>query len=298
MAIEHRSGFVAVSGRPNVGKSTLLNAILAQEILPVSSKPQTTRARQLAILTTSEAQAIFVDTPGIHRPRNRLGRYMNGVAVNALDDADVVLCVFEIHRQPNSGDRRVAEAVLRHAADTPCIAALNKMDLVRPEQLQSNWDAYQELLPESYAVGVSATRGDNLEELTRELIGRLPEGPQYYSESEITDAYERDLAADLVRSAALSLLREEVPHSLAVLVDEYAERGDHGAYISATIYVERDSQKGIVIGKNGAMLREIGTRGRESIEKMSSRKVYLDLRVKVWPGWRDDKQALRQLGYG
>ena len=295
---EHRSGFVAVSGRPNVGKSTLLNSILTQAILPVSPKPQTTRVRQLAILTTSTAQAIFVDTPGIHRPRNRLGKYMNNVASNALEDADVILCVFDVHQAPRAGDRLVAEALLQRAPSTPTLAALNKIDLARPEHLQANWDAYTALLPAAHPVGVSATRLDNLDLLTREILDRLPAGPQYYSDSEVTDAQERDIAADLIRSAALALLRDEVPHSLAVQVDEYAERGERGAYISATIYVERDSQKGIVIGKGGRMLREIGTQGRKSIEKMSGRKVYLDLRVKVWPGWRDDKRALRQLGYG
>ena len=278
---EHRSGFVAVSGRPNVGKSTLLNAILAQFVLPVSPKPQTTRVRQLAILTTSTAQAIFVDTPGIHRPRNRLGQYMNNVASNALEDADVVLCVFDVHQAPRAADRLVAHAVLQRAPETPIIAALNKMDLVRPERLQSNWDSYLAMLPDAEPVGVSATRGDNLDLLTREIVGRLPVGPQYYS-----------------GSAALTLLREEIPHSLAVQIEEYTERGERGAYIAATIFVERDSQKGIVIGKRGSMLREIGKLGRESIEQMSGRKVYLDLRIKVWPGWRDDPNALRQLGYG
>jgi len=295
---EHRSGFVAVSGRPNVGKSTLLNAILSQFILPVSPKPQTTRVRQLAILTTSTAQAIFVDTPGIHRPRNRLGNYMNNVASNALEDADLILCVFDVHQAPRAGDRLVAQAVLQRAPETPILAALNKMDLVRPERLQSNWDSFLALLPDAEPVGVSATRGDNLDLLIREIVERLPVGPQYYSDSEITDAYERDIAADLIRSAALGLLREEIPHSLAVRVEEYTERGDRGAYIAATIFVERDSQKGIVIGKRGSMLREIGKLGRESIEQMSGRKVYLDLRIKVWPGWRDDPEALKQLGYG
>lgn len=295
---EHRSGFVAVSGRPNVGKSTLLNAMLSQFILPVSPKPQTTRVRQLAILTTATAQAVFVDTPGIHRPRNQLGRYMNNVASNALEDADVILCVFDVHQAPRAGDRLVAEAVLRRAPETPIVAALNKMDLVRPERLQSNWDSFQAMLPDAEPVGVSATRGDNLDLLTREIVGRLPVGPKYYSDSEITDAYERDIAADLIRSAALALLREEIPHSLAVQVEEYTERGERGAYIAATIFVERKSQKGIVIGKGGSMLREIGKLGRESIEQMSGRKVYLDLRIKVWPGWRDDPKALKQLGYG
>ena len=295
---EHRSGFVAVSGRPNVGKSTLLNAILAQDVLPVSPKPQTTRVRQLAILTTPVAQVVFVDTPGIHQPRHRLGKYMNSVASNALNDAEVILCVFDVHLLPKTGDRLVAEAILERAGDTATIAAMNKMDLVRPEQLQNHWDAYLALLPDALPIGVSATRGDNLDLLIREVVDRLPNGPQYYSDAEITDAYERDIAADLIRSAALELLRDEIPHSLAVQVDEFKERREHGAYISATLYVERDSQKGIVIGKRGSMLREIGKLGRESIEQMSGRKVYLDLRVKVWPGWRDDETALRRLGYG
>ena len=298
MGSEHRSGFVAVSGRPNVGKSTLLNAILAQDILPVSPKPQTTRVRQLAILTTPVAQAVFVDTPGIHRSRNQLGKYMNSVASNALDDADVILCVFDIHLTPKEGDRMVAETILKRAGDTAIVAAMNKMDLIRPEQLQSRWDAYMVLLPDSFSVGVSATRGDNLELLTQEVVERLPIGPRYYSEEEVTDAYERDIAADLIRSAALQLLRDEIPHSIAVQIDEYKERGERGAYIAAMLFVERDSQKGIVIGKRGSMLREIGKMGRESIEQMSGRKVYLDLRVKVWPHWRDDATALRRLGYG
>ena len=192
----------------------------------------------------------------------------------------------------------VAETIVQRACNTAIIAAMNKMDLIRPEQLQSHWDAYMALLPESLAVGVSATRGDNLELLTHEVLDRLPIGPKYYSEAEVTDAYERDIAADLIRSAALELLRDEIPHSLAVQIDEYKERGDRGAYIAAMLYVERDSQKGIVIGKRGSMLREIGKLGRKSIEQMSGRKVYLDLRVKVWPHWRDDATALRQLGYG
>jgi GTP-binding protein Era len=223
---------------------------------------------------------------------------MNSVASNALDDADVILCVFDVHSMPKSGDRMVAETILRRAGDTAAIAAMNKMDLIRPDQLQAHWDAYLALLPHAIAIGTSATRGDNLDLLTQEVVDRLPNGPQYYSESEVTDAYERDIAADLIRSAALELLRDEVPHSLAVQIEEYKERGTRGAYIAAILYVERNSQKGIVIGKRGSMLGDIGKRGRESIEQMSGRKVYLDLRVKVWPHWRDDATALGQLGYG
>ena len=291
----HRSGFIALAGRPNVGKSTLVNALLKESILPVSRKPQTTRKQQLGILTTPQAQAVFVDTPGIHEPHHRLGELMNKAAQAALLDADLVLCVFDLHFQPGRDDQRVASAV--QASQKRCLAALNKIDLTSPENLQSNWEAYEHLLPSAKPIGVSATRGDNLELLLAEILESLPPGPRYFPETEVTDTYERDLAADLIRAAALELLRQEVPHSVAVVVDEYRERKERGAFIAATLYVERQSQKGIVIGKGGQMLREIGKLARKGIEAMSGRSVYLELRVKVLPGWRNDEQALRRLGY-
>jgi len=292
----HRSGFIALAGRPNVGKSTLVNALLKESILPVSPKPQTTRKRQLGILTTQQAQAVFVDTPGIHAPHHRLGELMNETAQEALLDADLVLCVFDLHVPPGRDDQRVASAV--ETSEKPSLAALNKIDLTSPADLQSNWEAYERLLPFAKAIGVSATRGDNLELLLAQVFESLPPGPRYYPEAEVTDAYERDLAADLIRSAALELLRQEVPHSVAVVIDEYRERNERVAFIAATLYVERDSQKGIVIGKGGQMLREIGKLARRGIEAMSGRRVYLRLQVKVLPGWRNDEQALQRLGYG
>lgn len=297
MSEPHRSGFVAMAGRPNVGKSSLLNALAGQPLWPVSSKPQTTRERQLAIVTLPHAQVIFVDTPGIHEPHHKLGEFMNGAAEAALLDAEAVLLVFDLHLPPNEEDRLVAEAVAELAPGKPTLAALNKIDLVEADVLQEQWDDYAALAPRAELFGTSATSGDQLDQLLEALVSLLPEGPQYYPPDELTDRYERDIAADLIRSAAMELLRHEVPHSIAIRIDEYKERNERGAYIAATIFVERASQKGIVIGKGGAMLREIGTRARQRIEEMSGRKVYLELRVKELPGWRNDPKALRRLGY-
>jgi GTP-binding protein Era len=291
---KHRSGYVALAGKPNVGKSTLLNSLLQQGLMPVSPKPQTTRRRQVGILTLEQAQVVFLDTPGIHTPRHKLGQLMLDEAVTALEEADLALAVFDLHAEPDEGDALVAEQV---AAREGKLAALNKAYLVGPDALQRQWDAYQALLPGVDLLLVSALRGDNLTELVERIVDRLPFGPRYYPEGEVTDAFERDIAADMIRAAGMQLLRQEVPHSLAVQVDEYQERGETGAFIGATVFVERESQKGIVIGKGGHMLRDIGKLARQQIEAMSGRKVYLELKVKVLPGWRDDERALQRLGY-
>jgi len=290
----HRSGYVALAGKPNVGKSTLLNRLLQQGVMAVSSKPQTTRRRQIGILTLPQAQVVFLDTPGIHAPRHRLGKLMLDEAITALAEADLALAVFDVHAEPDAVDAQVVQAL---GMNTPNLVALNKIDLADPASLQEHWDAYQALLPEAEMLAVSALRGDNLAELVERIVSRLPVGPRYYSEGEVTDAFERDIAADLIRAAGMQLLRQEVPHTLAVHVDDYQERGDSGAFIGATLFVERESQKGIVIGKGGHMLRDIGTLARRQIEAMSGRKVYLELKVKVLPGWRDDERALHRLGY-
>ena len=290
----HRSGYVALAGKPNVGKSTLLNSLLQQGVMAVSSKPQTTRRRQIGILTLPQAQVVFLDTPGIHAPRHELGKLMLDEAITALGEADLALVVFDVHARPEAVDTQVAQAL---AGNTRPLVALNKIDLADPASLQEHWDAYQALLPESEMLTVSALRGDNLAELVGRIVNRLPVGPRYYSEGEVTDSFERDIAADLIRAAGMQLLRQEVPHALAVHVDEYQERGESGAFIGATVFVERESQKGIVIGKGGRMLRDIGTLARKQIEAMSGRKVYLELKVKVLPGWRDDERALHRLGY-
>lgn len=294
---KHRSGFVALAGRPNVGKSSLLTALVGEPLWAASAKPQTTQNRQLAILTSEQAQLIFIDTPGLHRPHHQLGEFMNEVATAALADCDLILALFDLHLPPAEGDLIVAARLSEQVPGKPLLVALNKIDLVEPDQLQAQWEAYQALCPGAEMVGVSATRGDNLDLLRETLVGMLPEGPRYYPPEELTDRYERDIAADLIRAAAMELLRKELPYSIAVRIDQYQERESRGAYIAATLFVERNSQKGIVIGKGGRMLREIGTRARQRIERMSGRKVYLELRVKELPGWRNDPEALRRLGY-
>jgi GTP-binding protein Era len=293
----HRSGYVAVLGRPNVGKSTLINRYLGQNVAPVSPRAQTTIRRQLGILTLPDAQLIFVDTPGIHKPQHKLGERMNITAQDALADADVLLVIFDLGQRPTQDDKRVIQYILENQSQAPILCALNKLDTVEAQDLEARIEAFEDLLPEAEKISISATRGDNCEALLKRLIEMLPEGPRYYPEDEITDAYERDIAADMIRAACLQLLREEVPYCIAIRIDEFKERNDHGAYIRATLMVERQSQKGIVIGRNGSMLREIGTLARKEIEAMSGRKVYLDLKVSVLPRWRNDEKALKRFGY-
>jgi GTP-binding protein Era len=294
----HRSGFVALAGKPNVGKSTLINAFLGQRVTAVSPRPQTTRRRQLGILSLPSAQVIFIDTPGIHKPLHKLGEQMNAKALEVLDDPDVLLVLFSLSHPPDADDERVAERVCALDQKPHTIVVLNKVDLVSPVELLERSQAYEALIPFAESLTISATRGENVERLLQLVLESLPIGPRYYPDDEITDAYERDIAADLIRAAALQLLREEVPHCIAVRIDEYKERNDVGAYIAATLFVERESQKGIVIGKGGSMLREIGTLARREIEAMSGRNVYLKMRVKVLPGWRNDPNALKRLGFG
>lgn len=293
----HRSGFVAVVGRPSVGKSTLVNALLGQSIAPTSHRPQTTRRRQLGILTRADAQVIFVDTPGIHQPRDRLGRWMLDDASASLDDADVILVIFDLTRPPNREDEQVARAVRARADPPPIVIALNKVDDVPADRLPDRRAAFLTLLPDCEAHFVSALRGDGRDELLERILALLPVGPRYYPADQVTDLFERDIAGELVRAAAMRLLRDEVPYGITTRVEEFRERGEEGAYVGVTLYVEREAHKPIVIGKGGVMLRRIGTEARKEIEAMSGRKVYLDLRVKVAAGWRDDEEALQQFGF-
>lgn len=292
-----KSGFVAVIGRPNVGKSTLLNIILKQKIAAVSSKPQTTRKQQLGILTTQEAQIIFIDTPGIHIPQHKLGNYMNQVAEMALLDADLLLWIVDSSYLPTKEDRLIAERILEVKAKPTVFLVMNKIDLTDQNLLPQREQYYCELLPEMQIFHTSAAQETGISELIQAVFESMPEGQQYYDEDQITDLYERDIAIELIREAVLHHLSDEVPHAVAVRLDEYKDRGDDKAYVMATLFVERESQKGILIGKQGAMIRTIGTTARQAIEELTGRQVFLDLRVKVHKNWRNNPDALNLMGY-
>jgi len=292
-----QSGFAAVVGKPNVGKSTLINRLVGQKIAAVSSKPQTTRLKQLGILTQEDAQIIFIDTPGIHIPRNKLGKGMNNLAQESLAEADVVVWIVDASQNLDEEDELITARLAELEKIPPVVQALNKSDLVGKEEKNNISVQYGNLYPGVKQVFTSATAGEGLEILLTEIKEYLPAGYPFYPEGQVTDYYEREIAADLIREAALENLREEVPHAIAVRVDEYKERNENGAYIAATIFVEKESQKGIVIGSGGQMLKTIGIHARRAIELMSGRQVYLDIRVKVKKNWRSDANFLRQIGY-
>jgi GTP-binding protein Era len=294
---DHCAGYVALVGRPNVGKSTLMNSLLGQKVAAVSPRPQTTRQRQLGILTLDNAQVVFMDTPGLHIPEHKLGEYMNMVAEDALKEADVIVWLVEANSLPTAEDRLIAEKLRALKRLPPVLLALNKVDLLPAGDLPRRLEEYQALLPQAETLAFSATTGQNREELLAAVLGLLPPGPPFFSPDQLTDYYERDIAAELIREAALLHLREEIPHGVAVRIDEYTERGETGAYIAATLFVERESHKAIAIGRGGEMLKQIGTTARQEIEAMSGRKVFLEIRVKVNKNWRNRPDALRWLGY-
>lgn len=293
-----KSGFVAVMGRPNVGKSTLVNSLLGTKIAAVSPWPQTTRKRQAGILTLEEAQIVFVDTPGVHRPLNKLGERMNQEALEVLEECDSSLLVVDVSQVPADEDRLLFEFLTKLKRSIPIVIALNKIDLVNDTTLLANQIAYQVLLPQASTLKISATRGDNLDALVVKLVSFLHDGPPFFPDDQLTDTYEREIAADLIREAVLHNLRAEVPHSIAVRIDEYKERDQNNLYIAATLFVERESQKGIVIGQGGIMLKKIGTAARQEIEAMIGSKVFLSIRIKVRKNWRNDEAALNLFGFG
>lgn len=293
----HQSGFVAVIGRPNVGKSTLMNRYVGQKVAIVSSKPQTTRNRILGILTREGFQIIFVDTPGIHRPLHRLGEIMVSTATSAIPDADVVLFMVDVSVPPQEEDEMIAR-ILEKQTDAPVILVLNKMDLLSPEKVDPHTKAYWNLAPfhDEWMMTV-ATEGGNLDELLDRILAFLPEGPRYYPRDYITDQTEREIVAELIREQVLRHTYHEVPHSVAVVVEEFKEREEGVTYVAANIFVERESQKGIVIGQRGSMIRRIGSDARQAVERMVGGQVYLDLWVKVRKQWREDARELRRLGF-
>ncbi len=296
MEQEHRSGFVSIIGKPNVGKSTLMNAYLGQKVAIVSPKPQTTRHKIRGILTLPNAQIIFVDTPGIHNPLHKLGEYMVKTAISAILDADVVVFLVDVSQLPDEEDQLIAKT-LKERCKSPVILAMNKMDLLPPDKVKPHTEAYLALGEYNDWILISAVAGDNLDKLRDMIVSYLPPGPRYYPEDQIADVDERFIAAELIREKALHFLHQEVPHSVAVVIDEFKDRSEDLSYISATIFVEKESQKAIVIGKDGAMLKKIGQAARRELEALLGRKIYLELWVKVKKGWRKDEEELRRLGY-
>ena len=294
----HRSGFVAVVGRPNVGKSTLLNGWLGQKIAAVSPKPQTTRQRLMGIVTRPDVQVIFFDTPGLHKPQHRLGQFMVDQAQQTLPDADVICLVVDGSAAPGAADKFVAQDLATRAPGTPVILVINKVDLIPASEVEQRAAAYRDLLPGAADwVMVSALDEAGRTDVLERIIRLLPLGPRYYPEDQVTDLQERFIAAEMIREQVMLHTHQEVPHSVAVLVDEFKERPDGVIYISATIYVERDSQKKIILGKGGQQIKQIGQGARVQIEEMMESKVYLELWVKVWEQWRKRDSRLRELGY-
>ena len=297
VAPEHRSGFVALVGKPNVGKSTLLNIWLGTKVMAVSPKPQTTRNRLLGILTRPDAQVIFVDTPGIHLAKSKLGDYMVEMAKRAIPDADVLLFMVDVSHPPSRADREVAKLLSDLRQDLAVVLAMNKVDLVGEKEREQHTAAYQALGRFDAALCISALMGYNRGELLEMIVSKLPLGPRYYPEDQLTDQQERFIASELIREQVLRCLEQEVPHAVAVVVQEFKERPNDVIYVSANIYTERDSQKGIVIGRGGAMIKRIGQGARGALQEFLGRKVYLDLWVKVRKDWRRKEQSLREFGY-
>jgi len=294
---EYRAGFVAVMGKPNVGKSTFINAMLQQKVAAVSPRPQTTRKRQMGILTLENAQVVFIDTPGVHQARYKLGKAMNLEALSALAECDLILWLVDASQPPDPEDISLAGQMGKLKKPVQTILVLNKIDLIASEKISEHGAMFANLLSQAIPARISATRGDGMDDLLSEMIARLPVHAPYFPQDQLTDLYERDLAADLIRESALVLLRDEIPHGIAVRIDQFTERGERGAYIEATLFVEKETHKGIVIGGGGSMLKQIGSRARGEIEAMSDRKVYLDLHVKVRKNWRNKDGVLEGFGF-
>ncbi|KIL46032.1 GTPase Era [Jeotgalibacillus campisalis] len=293
---KHKSGFISIVGRPNVGKSTFLNRVIGQKIAIMSDKPQTTRNKIQGVLTTNDSQLIFIDTPGIHKPKHKLGDFMIKMATNTFREVDLILFMVNVDEGLGRGDEFIMD--LLKDVKTPVFLVLNKIDTIHPDKLLPMIDQYRTRQTFQEVVPISALEGNNVETLLEQILENLPEGPQYYPADQITDHPERFIISELIREKALHLTREEIPHSIAVSIEKISkEEGKELINVMATIIVERDSQKGIVIGKRGAMLKEIGQRAREDIENLLGSKVYLELWVKVQKDWRNKASNLRDFGF-
>lgn len=292
---DFRSGFVAIIGRPNVGKSTLLNRIVGQKVAIMSDKAQTTRNRIQGIYTTKDTQMVFIDTPGIHKPHSRLGDFMVKSALSTLGEVDAVLFMINADERRGAGDNFIIERL--RAVKKPIYLVINKIDQIHPDHLLEIMDQYQDALKWEEVYPISALEGNNVEELVETLKGKLPVGPQYYPSDQITDHPERFIISELIREKVLELTRQEVPHSTAVVIDSIKRQDEEKIHIQATIIIERSSQKGIIIGKGGSMLKKIGSLARRDIERLLGDKVYLELWVKVQENWKDRENLLASYGY-
>ena len=292
----YKSGFITVIGRPNVGKSTLINKIIGQKIAIMSDKPQTTRSRIQCILTQEDAQFIFLDTPGIHKPKFKLGEYMLKAAEGTLKEVDAIFFVVDATEKFGGGEKYILEKL--SATTKPTILVINKIDLIDREKILPIIASYKEKYDFAAVVPISAADGENIFELLDEAKKFLPEGPKYYPEDMVTDQPERLIIAEIIREKILQVTEDEVPHSVAVDIEEITSRKKNLTFIRAVIYVERDSQKGILIGKGGEFLKNIGKTSRPEIEMLIGKKVFLDLWVKVKRGWRNSDGAIQNFGLG
>lgn len=291
-----KSGFVAIIGRPNVGKSTLMNQVIGQKIAIMSDKPQTTRNKIHGVYTSEEQQIVFLDTPGIHKRQSKLGDYMNETALNTLGEVEAALFLIDASEGMGGGDRYIAEQL--KSVRTPVILVMNKIDKIAPEALLPLIEEYRKLHDFAEIVPVSAMLGSNVSTLLEQIGKYLPEGPQYYPDDQVTDHPEQFVCAELIREKILQMTREEVPHSIAVTIENMKVQDNGVVYISAVIFVERDSQKGIIIGKQGALLKEVGKRARQDIQNLLGSRIFMDLWVKVKKDWRNQDRVLRDLGFG
>ncbi|MDM7461817.1 MAG: GTPase Era [bacterium] len=294
-APKFRSGFVAVIGKPNVGKSTLINYFVGRKVSIVSPRPQTTRRRILGILNRPDAQVVFVDTPGIHKPKYKLGERMVEAAVGALSDADLVVFVVDASKQPTAEDKHIAN-LLRQETRAPIVLALNKMDKLPPEKVKPNTEAYWQLVPHHADwMMTNALKGHNCDKLLDIILKHLPEAPPYFPQEQITDQPERLFAAELIREKALLNTYQEVPHGVGVAIERWEERPNGVLYIAAVIYVERETHKGILIGEGGKKLKTVGQRAREELELWLGRKIFLELWVKVREDWRNNPTFFQRI---
>lgn len=292
---EFKSGFISIIGRPNVGKSTFMNKVIGHKVAIMSDKAQTTRNKVQGVLTTDDAQMIFIDTPGIHKPKHALGDYMMKIAKNTLKEVDLIMFMVNVDESIGKGDEYIIE--LLKQTKTPVFLVLNKIDLIHPDQLLVEIEKYQKTMDFAEIIPISALEGLNIETLLEQFKKYLEEGPMYYPKDQISDHPEQFVVAELIREKALHLTNQEIPHAIGVNVDKMTKAEGEKVQVEATIYVERDSQKGIVIGKGGKMLKEIGKRARRDIEMLLGSKVYLDLWVKVQKDWRNKPNFIKQIGY-